>query len=414
MRIALKVMFLILVLCQCAVDAGGHRGLDVEIGGSRVVAVAERDEGWGRFCFPRISRWADGTLCVTYSVSADSAASYGSAPGIAVSHDDGKTWLPFTGKLGVRGLLLGNGDRISVVTPKAYPVEGLQLPEPVGTRISSYFGMKYVLYRLDQLQPKLRTVRILRIPFGSTKEQTEHASLYDPLALRYSLNGLFPIVWWGDLRVAPDGSLLAGIYPGLMVREYGSADTKVHVFFYRSTDFGRSWKIQGRVLYKPDLSADPVGDKRDGFGEPAFVVLADGSLLCVMRTTDGVGIGPMYASWSKDMGKTWSTPRVIAPNGVKPQLLRLDNGVLVLSSGRPGVQLRFCADGSGRRWSDPQELVPLTSKDFNADTCGYTSLLATGPDRFLVVYSHFKHDTGSGQARKAILVREVVVRRSRS
>jgi hypothetical protein len=403
---------LVAVACAKAPAAGKAGSLDVQIGEPRVVAVAERDEGWGRFCFPRISTWADGTICVSYSVSADSVASYGSVPGMAVSRDGGKTWSPHTGKLGVRGLLLPNGDRIAVATQKPYPVADLRLPEPAGRRVSSYSGMEYTLYKIGQLQPKLRTIRVMRIPKGSTEPETGHASLSDPLALRYSLNGLFPIVWWGDLRLAPDGSILAGIYPGLMLREDGSADPKVNVFFYRSTDFGHSWKIQGRILYQPDLKADPVGDKRDGFQEPAFLVLADGSLLCVMRTTDGVGIGPMYASWSSDLGKTWSRPNVIAPNGVKPCLLRLDNGVLALTSGRPGVQLRFSTDGKGRQWTEPYDIVPASSKDYNADSCGYTSLLAIGPDRFLVVYSHFKHDTGGGQSRKAIMVREVVVRRS--
>jgi hypothetical protein len=315
--------------------------------------------------------------------------------------------------MGVRGLLLPNGDRIAITTPKAYPVTELQLPKPVGKRIRAGSGAEYPLYKLDDLQPKLRTVRLMRIPAGSTESKSEQASLYDPVALRYSVHGLFPIVWWGDLRLAPDGSILAGVYPCSMLREDGSVDPKVHVFFYRSTDSGHSWKIQGRILYQPDLKADPVGEKRDGFGEPAFLVLADGSLLCVMRTTDGLGIGPMYASRSSNLGKTWSRPKVIAPNGVKPELLRLDNGVLVLSSGRLGVQLRFSADGKGKQWTAPYELVPVTSKDVKADSCGYTSLLATGPDRFLIAYSHFKHDTGGGQTHKAILVREVEVRRTR-
>ncbi len=382
--------------------------MEVQIGEPTVVAVAERDEGWGRFCFPGIGRWDDGAICVSYSVSADSAASYGRAPGVAVSRDGGKTWSAHTGKWGVRGLLLPNGDRIAVSTPKPYPVAELKLPKPVGERISSYAKMEYTLYRLDELQPKLRTIRMMRFPNGSTEPRTEHAALWDPQALRYSLHDLFTIVWWGNLHVAPDGSVLAGIYPGLMAREDGSADLKVHVFFYRSTDFGHSWKIQGRILYQPDLKLDPRGDQRDGFHEPAFVVLEDGSLLCVMRTTDGIGIGPMYACWSKDLGKTWSKPKVIAPNGVLPKLLRLDNGVLVLSSGRPGVQLRFSADGKGREWTDPHELVPITSENHSADTCGYTSLLATCPDRFLIVNPHFKHDVGDGQTRKAILVREAV------
>ena len=43
-------------------------------------------------------------------------------------------------------------------------------------------------------------------------------------------------------------------------------------------------------------------------------------------------------------------------------------------------------------------------------SCGYTSLLATGPDRFLIIYSDFKYKNAAGEIRKAIKVREVIVR----
>lgn len=407
---AIRVLALVFAVTAAGVEASRVSSLDVQLGKPRLVAVAERDEGWGRFCFPRLSQWTDGAISVGYSVSADSIASYGSKPGMSISRDGGKTWSDFRGKPGVRGLLLPNGDRIAVATPKAYPISELQLPKPAGERLRAGSETEQTLYRLDALQPNLRTIRISRFAKGSTQAVSEQAALYDPAALRYSVGGLFPILFWGDLRLAPDGSILAGVYPGLMVRDDGSVDPKGHVFFYRSADSGHSWKIQGRVLYEPDLRSDPRGRERDGFQEPTFAVLGDGSLLCVMRTTDGIGIGPLYASSSPDLGKTWTKPRVIAPNGVMPKLLRLDNGVLVLSSGRPGVQLRFCADGKGRHWTGPYDLVPVTSKDARADTCGYTSLLPLGPDRLLVAYSSFKHGTGSGQTRKAILVREVTVR----
>jgi hypothetical protein len=116
----------------------------------------------------------------------------------------------------------------------------------------------------------------------------------------------------------------------------------------------------------------------------------------------------MYASRSQDMGCTWSRPEVIARSGVLPRLLRLANGVVVLSSGRPGVQLRFCADARGATWSEPLELLPYAHEKEQV-SCGYTSLLATGPDRFLIIYSDFKYPTPTGEIRKAIKVREVIV-----
>jgi len=102
-------------------------------------------------------------------------------------------------------------------------------------------------------------------------------------------------------------------------------------------------------------------------------------------------------------------PKVIAPSGVLPKLLKLENGILALSSGRPGVQVRFSEDGE--KWTEPLDFVPVTEADPHKDTCGYTSLLATGPDRFIIAYSHFKHPNEKGELRKAIMIREVQVTR---
>lgn len=387
----------------------GKPSLKVRMTEPVVVAVASRPEKWGFFQFPSLARRGDGTLAAGWSMAADSIVSYGTGQsGSAISKDGGKTWVEPNGQTGVTGLLLPNGDRIEVLTPKAIKTSELRLPRPAGQTGDTYSQAKQTLYRLSELPPEVQGVCLSRIAKGQTKAVSERAVLDDPQALRYSLYGLFPIVWWGDLRVARDGSIIAGIYPGYWLRDDRSVDTKGGVFFYRATDAGHTWKIQGRIPYQPDLAADPRGGERMGYTEPAFEILADGSFLCVARTTDGIGNGPMYASRSQDQGRTWSRPEVIARSGVLPRLLRLANGVLVLSAGRPGVQLRFCADGSGTTWSEPLELLPHAQENEQV-SCGYTSLLATGPDRFLIIYSDFKYHTPSGEIRKAIKVCEVIV-----
>ena len=375
------------------------------------VAMAPKPVGWGEYQFPSIECWDDGALHVTFSISADSIKSYGNAPGSMVSRDDGRTWSPPNGEAGISGLLLPNGDRIVITTPKALPIAELKLPPSIGTVGDTYSKTAPIVYRLTELPAELQTVRLNRMTKGSSTWTPEQAKLIDPQALRYSLAGLFPILFWGDVRVAPDGSVIAGIYPGYRVLDDGTVDPKDGTFFYRSTDGGHTWTIQGRIPYQPDLKADPKGADRMGFTEPAFEILGDGSLLCVMRTSDGLGIGPMYSSRSTDLGKTWSKPAAMTPNGVLPKLLRLGNGVLVMSSGRPGVQVRFATDGKGESWTDAFEMVRRdgNNANFGADTCGYTSLLATGPDSFIIAYSDFKHRIQTGETRKAILIREVKV-----
>jgi hypothetical protein len=199
------------------------------------------------------------------------------------------------------------------------------------------------------------------------------------------------------MKVLKDSSIVALTYPYYHASQptpYTSAAS------YRSTDNGRTWQKTGHILYQePDR-------RRDGFTEPALEVLPNGELLGVLRTTDGNGVGPMYSVRSADQGRTWSPPQSFAETGVLPRLLQLRNGVLVLSSGRPGVDLRFSTD-NGRTWSPAKELLPLPDRaKIQADSCGYTSLLPLGKDRFLIAYSWFTPPSG----RKSIYVREVRVR----
>lgn len=398
----------LVALSACA----GLMGADARVVMSEPVLVAEspaEERRWGYYQFPVLERLLDGRIAVTFHVHPDSVKSYGLAaevPNRGVSADGGKTWQLVRSDEAAGGLALPNGDRLRVVTPRPFPVVDLKLPEPAGERIGTYGRQVYTLYRVRELPEALRAVYLARLRRGSGAWQEERAAMFDEEALRYSLEGLFPIVWWGDMRVARDKSLLTGIYPGLLD---GDAAHKWGVFFYRSTDEGRSWRIQGRIRYQPDLEADPQAEGRDGFSEPAFELLRDGSLLAVMRTTDGLGVGPMYESRSRDMGKTWSKPRAIARAGVLPRLLLLGNGVLVLSSGRPGVDLRFSFDGRGDRWSEPHRLVPLSTEGIQADSCGYTSLLADGGDSFLIAYSWFRRPGADGKPHKSILVRRVRV-----
>jgi hypothetical protein len=375
-----------------------------------VVSVATKPEKWGFFQFPSIMRRTDGSLAIKWHLNIDAIEAYGSHQfGSSVSTDGGRSWQAVEVKENAGDVVLPNGDRINVLTPKPIKTEELQLPRLIGKGKDTYAGSAYDFYKLHDLPESRQGVFMTRLKKGAADWQPEKATLYDPQAARYSFRGLFPVLFWGDIHIAKDQSLIAGIYPGFYIRDDGTVDPKSATFFYRSTDNGHSWKIQGRVLYVPDSQTDSVAGKRMGFTEPAFEIMSDGSFITVARTTDGLGNGPMYQSRSTDLGKTWTTPEIMAPSGVLPQLLRLANGVTVLSSGRPGVQLRFSTD-DGNRWSDPFELVPYQSESEQV-SCGYTGLIATGEDRFLVVYSDFKFENEAKEIRKAIKVREVVLTR---
>lgn len=390
---------------------GDEKKLSVHLKEPVVVSVATKPEKWGFFQFPSIMRQDDGTLVVQWRLNIDAIEAYGAHQfGSAISKDGGLTWQ--TAEVvdqEVVKVVLPNGDKVAVLTPKPIKTEELQLPAKIGRGMDTYARTAYDFYKLHDLPDSRQGVFLSRLKKGETSWQPEKASLYDPQAARYTLRGLFPVLFWGDIHVASDKSLIAGIYPGFYIKEDGTVDPKSATFFYRSTDDARSWKIQGRILYEPDNTADTAANKRMGFTEPAFEIMEDGSYISVARTSDGIGLGPMYQSRSVDMGKTWTKPEVITPSGVLPRLLRLQNGVTVLCSGRPGVQLRFSIDKDGKNWSDPFEFLPYADKSEQV-SCGYTRLLATGPDRFLVVYSDFKFENEAREIRKAIKVREVIVK----
>lgn len=390
---------------------GGALALKISFSEPVIVTMANEPQAWGNYQFPTLSKTIDGALVAKTHLSPDAVASYGKTRYIySYSHDKGKHWVvdatPGTDVEDsiAEGVLLKNGDRIKILTPPSINESNLQLPQPVAVKGTT----KY--YHLNQLPESRQGVFYARMKKGDNKWMPEKAALLDDEALRYSTKSEMPVVWWGDIKIAADGSLIAGIYPGYMVTNDGKTDLKSGIFFYRSTDDGRTWKIQGRIPYAYDKAVQPAGENFGGFTEPSFEILADGSFLCVMRTTDNDN-GPMYASRSNNLGISWTKPQTITPAGVLPRLLRLNNGVLVLSSGRPGVQLRFAMDGTGKTWTQPFEMLKYDMIP-NVDwftSCGYTNIMPVGGDSFYLIYSDFFTMNTKGQMRKSIKFRKITV-----
>ncbi|MGV3761327.1 sialidase family protein [Parapedobacter sp.] len=387
--------------------------LKISLGEPTIISVADREYGWGYFQFPSIYRALNGQLVVAWHMGKDAAESYGKGlSSFAVSDDEGKSWKEIEGGMPLGGgLELTDGTYIKNSTPVALKVSELDLLNAVDSNKEAY-GRDFSYYRMSALPDALRGVYIARLSPGNSRWNVEHNVLNDPGVLRYTDGELFPVVWWGDMRIEAGGSVATITYPSFY-EEAGKVPA-AGVSFYRSTDGGRSWDVVSKIPYQPDLEHDPNGSKRLSFGftEPAFEILKDSTYLCVLRTSDGLGHSPMYVSSSDNRGVTWTQPQVFAGAGVLPKLLQLGNGVVVLASGRPGVQLRFSTDGKGHRWTDPFEMLPFGEKNEHV-SCGYTGLLPVGINHFLIVYSDFAYKTGKGEIRRAIKIREVTVEPSR-
>lgn len=376
-----------------------------------VVAQAEHEEKWGYFQFPSIGRAEDGTLIVSWQMKDDSPKTYGvksvrhNTP--MMSKDGGKTWQPQDKEYErfVKGynVVMSDGSKLQVNTPKAKDIRSYKsFPKPVVKEENGEYFLE------DSLPTDLQGVYFNYNKPGYNV-RTIHSRLNDPGLVRAATDNLLPVVWWGNIKQLNDLSLVAGVYPCDYVLESGEL-LKGGVSFYRSTDEGKSWSVIGKI--PPDSTSYSRKGKwdEDGFSEPAFEILADSTFLCVMRT--GM-TAPMYKSFSNDFGKSWSKTEAFTPNGVKPKLLTLGNGVLVLASGRPGIQLRFSVDGTGRNWTEPIEMMPYMNEDgsFTRDvSCGYTSLLKEGENSFYLVYSDFTRRNKLGEIRKTILCRKISIK----
>ena len=374
-----------------------------------MVAQAEQEEKWGYYQFPNIGRADDGTLIVTWHMREDSHKAYGTSgrkytP--MMSKDQGQTWKlvekPYKAQCIGYNVFLKDGSVINVVTPKTKDINSYKyFPKAVAKKGN------YSYYPIDSLPDDLQGI-YLNYHDAKQKNKKIHARLDDPGALRYAIGDMMPIVWWGNIKQIADHSLIAGVYPAIYQDNIGQIMPSA-VSFYQSKDKGATWKILSKIPFYNDGIAELRGDAR--FDEPAFEVLADSTFICVMRTGS---VSPMYKSLSSDKGKTWTRPQPFTPNGVMPRLLLLKNGVLVLVSGRPGVQIRFSYDGSGRKWSEPIDMIPFMNHDgtFRRDvSCGYASIIGSGDNSFHIVYSDFTTMNSEGQIRKSIWFRRVVVNR---
>jgi hypothetical protein len=191
---------------------------------------------------------------------------------------------------------------------------------------------------------------------------------------------------WGAAIPMPERRLLWGLIHRQAERSVAG--------IVESLDGGRSFRYLASVCDDPGVAV-----KR----EPGIARLRSGELLSVVRTRLEPDT-PMLQTRSRDGGRTWSTPRRLRFPGACPQLLLLDNGVLVLSFGtRRIVQVMASWDGTGERWSGPVVL-------YRGQTSGYSNMQSLGPDRFRVVYQEGAFDGPQAGGHRLVRV-EMTARR---
>ena len=183
----------------------------------------------------------------------------------------------------------------------------------------------------------------------------------------------------GKIVQLPNGDLLAPMYGNF------KGDAQYRTMIVRSSDSGKTWNYHATVAYDPKDPDPGLVGAYCGYCEPSLALLSNGQLLCMMRT-QGAELAaeyrPIYASWSNDLGKTWTKPVATKPHlmNIWPTLAVLDNGVVACQYGRPGVHVAFSLD-DGHTWQDQVSFSDLHEPIIT----GQGDIIKVGPNRIAAI-----------------------------
>ena len=381
----------------------GHLGYSLSVEGR-----------WGQFMFPQVDQLRNGLLVVTVFVGGDTPE--GRTYLYYVSDDGGRNWRhyaaydPATERPACDiALRLPDGEELR----GPLETDNREL-DVAGLNLKTYDGF----YRYGDLPREMQGLRIYSRP-ANVEQWTEETAYWDPDLLIHARKGSYrqipsPIM---SRHLVPlrDGSLITAVFRHPVMSDIGpdgkfkaSREGESHQI-WRSYDRARTWTQTGTVPrvswwpFRPDLSSVRAH----------LLAFPNGDWVAAYRH-NGLywsGGGPLIISKSSDEGKTWSAPRAIRVPGVNPVGLTLENGIGVFAYQRPGLFLTFCGDGKGDLWGNDVTLVRAWRSQRDENCCANSSLLATGPDRFLLAYTKWDVPDPWGQPRQAVLVQEFIVSR---
>ena len=153
----------------------------------------------------------------------------------------------------------------------------------------------------------------------------------------------------------------------------------------KSSDGGQTWKRFGAV-------ANPEGQG----GEPTIAETKSGAVHMILRTKDG----QLWRSISRDKGETWSATEKtgLTATSSASHLMCTRDGTLVLTSNPGPVPLRFplllrTSRDEGKTWSEPTLLADRPQKVGGWSTC-YPALTELPDGTLVALWAQIKSSTG--------------------
>lgn len=404
--------------------------------GNAITVAQSTDEPvlFGGYQDPSIRKGEDGALYVRFNARRDSWHTFGTEEKNPVykSVDGGESWEQIQNgqhEWMRAGAKLPNGDIFyfrehTVLQKDTLP----ELPPLPNGRSLLTAGM--AVYTADELAPVLgdrvaKEFKAYRIKSG-TDEVIEE---------------ICPVIWENMPVVLHHDGFLIRVFPhpGLCMKVDGDGTLWMPVdapaidsdgkllslrrctAILRSTDMGHTWEYVSHILYEEEFNP-PTAIDVEGFMECSVEFLRDGTCVAFLRSGslspfvigDEKHPAPiMMQTRSHDKCKTWEKPEYFYDYGVLPVTRTLDDGTILLSSGRPGVYLRVSEDENAKQWSEICHVIKVPDDDVYAKyyeySCCNTGLAVTGKNTAMIAYSDFTLNAPDGKRAKSIVVRKITI-----
>ena len=394
---------ILLIACGCSINENKMVKISQESQTLVAHGRSVKEEKGEPYQFPEAGKTIDGSVYVTCSglEHQDTSQGYETERYCYVSEDQGESWTQMPASDLIKGdIKLSNGRYFQGVIPQnSYTAEWIKNYTP------AYCDETLQYYYAKDIAEFEQTMTF--------REYDQETGVMNEFEGSFDWEYM-PVVVEND-RILPMNAIgyLAQFYAYkdtlyMTLSSYGFdhesgggvTNRQSNIYIFESRDSARSWTYVSQILA---MDNDEIKES-DGYSEPNLVY--DGNqFLIVLRTGTAL---PCYISRTKDPHK-WMQPYKFQEIGVKPQLLLLENDILVAAYGRPGIFVRASRDKDKVSWCDPYVIDDRASFDEPWKySCSYTSMVPLSKNELLIFYSDFMYPV-DGKEVKAILCKKLMI-----